>query len=260
MRYSHPNLHSTTPNRYKNNIDDGYSDAYTEAFFPVCEDLVRQAVSAESTNPAEMSSLLLRAACLYRIARFPYISSPLKQKAWEAQKDIFLRGSSVWQNPVYEERIPHTSATELDGKEIPVYIRLPVSAGRKLPFPTVLLLTGLDRHRPDCTNLTDEFIARGWASVIVEIPGTADCPADRKDPQSPDRIWDSVLDWMDEEKTFDMGNIVAWGLSTGGFYGVRIAHTHKERLRGAVGQGAGVHHWFNPEWLERTDGHEYPFQ
>ncbi|RWA03327.1 hypothetical protein EKO27_g11776, partial [Xylaria grammica] len=46
----------------------------------------------------------------------------------------------------------------------------------------------------------------------------------------------------------------------GGYYAVRAAHTHREELVGAVAQGAGSHYFFDPAWLERADGHEYPFK
>lgn len=40
---------------------------------------------------------------------------------------------------------------------------------------------------------------------------------------------------------------------------VRIAHTHADRLAGSVGQGAGTHHFFSREWLEKAQVHEYPW-
>lgn len=58
-------------------------------------------------------------------------------------------------------------------------------------------------------------------------------------------MWDFILEWMGKKGTFDMKKVVAWGLSTGGYYAVRIAHTHKERLRGSVVQSLGVHHFFD---------------
>jgi pimeloyl-ACP methyl ester carboxylesterase len=54
-------------------------------------------------------------------------------------------------------------------------------------------------------------------------------------------------------------NIVAWGLSAGGYYAVRLAHTHRTSLRGAVCQGAGTHHSIGCEWLFQIAKHEYPF-
>ena len=135
-----------------------------------------------------------------------------------------------------------------------------MTASAAKPVPSVLLITGLDGYRPDNTQRTAEFASRGWATVIVEIPGTADCPADPKDPKSPDRLWDSVFKWMRQQKIFDMKNVTAWGLSCGGYYAVRVAHTHKNNLRGVIAQGAGLHKWFDPSWLATVDGHEYPFE
>jgi hypothetical protein len=53
--------------------------------------------------------------------------------------------------------------------------------------------------------------------------------------------------------------VIAWGLSAGGYYAIRLAHTHAARLAGAVGHGAGTHHYLGAEWLKEVDHHEYPF-
>lgn len=65
---------------------------------------------------------------------------------------------------------------------------------------------------------------------------------------------------MDGREELDRERRVAWGLSTGGFYAMRIAHSHKERLTGVVSQGGGCHRMFEPEWLEKVDHLEYPFE
>ncbi|EPE36442.1 alpha/beta-Hydrolase [Glarea lozoyensis ATCC 20868] len=251
----------------KNNINDGYGDAYTEAFFPIAEKLTRQADDlAAYKNHTAASELYLRAACLYRIARFPHItafpevSSAVKWKAWEAQKDVYMRAGKNWEVPMEEVDVPFADKQGADRDVIPVYIRVPEAArkgGEKAPV--VMLFTGLDGYRPDNTQRSDEFLKRGWGSVIVEVPGTADCPADPSDPESTDRLWTSLLGWMGKSGSFDMKRVMVWGLSTGGYYAARIAHTHREALRGSVAQGAGTHYFFKREWLEKADGHEYPF-
>ncbi|GLA78736.1 hypothetical protein AtubIFM55763_011751 [Aspergillus tubingensis] len=89
------------------------------------------------------------------------------------------------------------------------------------------------------------------AVLLVDIPGTADSPAAPNDPESPDRLWSSVLDWVDEHKDqydFNPSQISARGISTGGYYAMRIAHTHADRLLAVVAQGGGSHHMFDPEW------------
>jgi dienelactone hydrolase len=170
-----------------------------------------------------------------------------------------MKAASKWEEPVKEIMLPHTAAKGADRNTIPVYVRLPRGTNEGNKAPTVLLITGLDGYRPDNTQRCNEFLARGWGCVIAEIPGTADCPADPADPESGDRLWTSVLDWMEKQGTFDMKKVMTWGLSCGGYYAVRIAHTHKDRLKGSIGQGAAVHYFFGSDWIEKADGHEYPF-
>jgi dienelactone hydrolase len=105
--------------------------------------------------------------------------------------------------------VPHTHKSGEDRAEIPMYLRFPKQQA-KGKVPAVLLFTGLDGYRPDNTQRSEEFINRGWAAVIVEIPGTADCPADPKDPEGSERLWDSVLDWMEKDGRFDMGKVLVW--------------------------------------------------
>ncbi|CAG8975523.1 hypothetical protein HYALB_00012238 [Hymenoscyphus albidus] len=250
----------------ENNINDGYGDAYTEAFFPMAEKLTQQGDElAAYKNLEAASALYLRAACLYRISRFPYITSfpkvnsEVKWKAWTAQKEVYMKAGSQWDEPVQEVDIPFVDKTGADRDIIPVYMRLSTKKSKNKKPPVVLLFTGLDGYRPDNTQRSDEFLKRGWSTIMVEVPGTADCPADPSDPESTDRLWTSLLRWTTEQGCFDMERVMVWGLSTGGYYAARIAHTHKDQLRGVVAQGAGTHYFFTREWLEKADGHEYPF-
>lgn len=220
---------------------------------------MKQAQETESSDPSKASELYKRATVVYRISRFPIINTDLKRQAYERQKEAYLKCASFWEVPIKEVVIPHTQAAGKDGKEIPLYVRIPPGASADKPVPTMFLMTGLDGYRPDNTVRTDEFLKRGWATVIAEIPGTADCPSEKRDPASPDRLWTAILDWMAEQKHFNMRKICAWGLSAGGYYAIRAAHTHKDRLAGCCGQGAGTHHFFAREWLDKADQHEYPF-
>jgi hypothetical protein len=80
-----------------------------------------------------------------------------KRKIWEEQKQIYLRGAALWEEPMREVVIPHKHAKNGDGKEIPLYVRLPkgVKKGEGKKCSVVLLLTGLDGHRPDNTGVRD---------------------------------------------------------------------------------------------------------
>ncbi|KAF2123922.1 pigment biosynthesis protein Ayg1 [Dothidotthia symphoricarpi CBS 119687] len=240
-----------------NNINDPYDDAYTNAFLPTAQRLAKEAKELESTDKDKAKTLYLRANAVFRLARFPYIGTELKKKVFEEQKEAYFYGTKLWEVPIEDIEIPHKHAANGDGDNIPLYIRKPSGPG---PFPTILLITGLDGHRPDNTERTQEHLDRGWATVICDIPGTTvDCPANKRDPLSPDRLFTSILEWIAETSYLDNKKVIAWGLSAGGYYAIRLAHTHKAQLLGSVGHGAGSHHYIGREWLEQIDKHEYPF-
>ncbi|KAL6233789.1 hypothetical protein BDW75DRAFT_231663 [Aspergillus navahoensis] len=243
------------------NINDAYSEAYTEAFLPFAGSLEQQAAAAlRKGDVTAASGLLLRAAVVYRIARFPYVgpeTTGLKRAAFERQKTAYLKATSWWKPQLQEKVIEHTHRKGKDGTHIPIYLRLPEDAAS--PVPCVLIMTGLDGYRPDNTKRIHEIVSRGWAVVICEIPGTADSPADPSDPNASDRLLDSVLLYMRERSDINMARIALWGLSAGGFYAIRAAHTHRTDLAGCIAHGPGAHHFLSEEWLSRVEDHEYPF-
>jgi hypothetical protein len=96
-------------------------------------------------------------------------------------------------------------------------------------------------------------------TVICDIPGTVDCPANRRDPLSPDRLFTTILEYINRAPFCDEKKVIAWGLSAGGYYAIRLAHTHRDKLIGSVGHGAGTHHYIGREWLSAVGKHEYPF-
>ena len=169
--------------------------------------------------------------------------------------------NSYWPSPPYEVKIPHKYAVQGEGSDISAFLRVPEHASASNPVPCVLMITGLDGYKCDIPTIVTSTIHKsGWAYVAVEIPGTGDSPALKNDPNSPDRTWSSVLDWINENPLFDNQNIAAWGLSTGGYYAIRIAHTHASRLKGVIAQGAGCHMAFDPDWIEAANDMEYPMR
>jgi hypothetical protein len=240
-----------------NNINDPYDDAYTNAFLPTARRLAKEAQEKESSDKEAAQKIYLNANAVFRLARFPYIGTSLKKQVFEEQKQVYERGAALWDRPIECETISHKNASNNDGANIPVYIRKPSGPG---PFPTILLITGLDGHRPDNTERTQEHLNRGWATLICDIPGTTvDCPANKQDPLSPDRLFSSILAWIQDRSDLDEKKVIAWGLSAGGYYAIRLAHTHRSQLLGSVGHGAGTHHYIGAEWLSQVSKHEYPF-
>lgn len=163
------------------------------------------------------------------------------------------------EHPIHEVRIPHAHRNQDEGSVIPVNFLLPPGASAQNPAPLVIIMTGLDGYRTELAVWQRGWLDKGVATVVVEIPGTGDSPAAKSDPTSPDRQWSSLLDWVDARAELDSRRVLVWGFSTGGYYALRVAHTHAARLLGSVSLGGGAHHMFDREWLEHVNKLEYPF-
>jgi len=235
-------------------------DAYARVFFPQAEALKATAVAAETAGELEKASeYYLRSSAVYRIARFPAPRSPMQREAWKLGKEVCIKGLSMRQFPVKEVLVPHAHRNEGEGDTIPVYHLVPDTATEDAPVPTVIIFTGLDGYRTELATWMEGFRAAGVATVVLEIPGTGDCPANVSDPTSPDRLYSSLFDWVASQPRLDKAKTAIWAFSTGGYYAIRVAHTHPDKLAGVVALGGGCHHMFDTEWLNNVNHLEYPF-
>ena len=241
-------------------------DEYANTFFPVGEKLQSLAESAEAKGSFEDArQLYLRAAAVYRIARFPINRSEVGQKAWERGKAAYIKGGRYLSPPSVAIDIPFTQADERAGDAvapIQAYMRVPGGDKPEGGWPVLLFICGLDAYKTDHTPRTQAHVDRGFATISFEIPGTGDCPAAPNDPASSDRLMSSIFDWLHanaEQHGFNLAKVFARGISTGGYNAMRIAHTHAEHLYAVVAQGGGCHHMFDPLWIAASDQMEYPF-
>lgn len=261
-------------------------DTFASTFFPTGEALSTRAAAAQKAGDVPAArDLYLRAAAVYRIARFPTPQSPKQLQAFARQKDVFFRGAALLSPPIHEAHIPFAHGSDAERhRAIPVCVRVPDHASSVAPlsppasppsssssssrpgspgaqkFPTVVQIYGLDGYRTEFVRKSTDHVRCGWASVAVEIPGTGDCPASASDATAAERLWSSVLEWLREQEWVDRKRIVVWGVSTGGYYAVRLAHTHRDEVAAVVAQGAGVHYMFEPEWLDLSRNLDYPFE
>ncbi|KAK6075442.1 pigment biosynthesis protein ayg1 [Seiridium cupressi] len=235
-------------------------DEYAECFFPKAEDLIERAMVAEQHgNREEASELYLRGSALYRIARFPIPRSKQQQHAWSKGKEAARKGLLLHKYPMVQVDIPHTHAVQGEGGFLPGFFHLPERTSSSHKAPLVVIFTGLDAYRTELAAWKEGWRQVGCATLIVEVPGTGDNPGSPSDPTSPDRVWDSMFEWIAQQEAIDQTRIVNWGFSTGGFYSIRLAHTHPDKLKGVVAHGGGCHYMFSPEWLENADNREYTF-
>jgi pimeloyl-ACP methyl ester carboxylesterase len=241
-------------------------DEYAGPFLSAGRALVADAEDAAAGGNIDTAKqLFLRAAAVFRMGRFPLNRSAATQQAWAEGKSAYEQGSQYLDPPNRAVQIPfrHADADAGDQDEpIPAYLRIPSGPVPAGGWPVLLFICGLDAYRSDHTPRTQAHNDHGVATLSFEIPGTGDCPAAPGDPTSPDRLMSSVLDWVQESGGalgLDPSRIVARGISTGGYYAFRVAHTHADRLVAVVAQGGGAHAMFDPRWIAAQNQMEYPF-
>jgi hypothetical protein len=243
------------------NFKEPYNwDEYAQMYFPRARELAKIAEEAEANGEkAKASEYYLRSSAVWRISRFPAPRSEQQKFAWQEGKKVFYKGAALMEYPIREVLIPHAHGLENEGKHVPANFLLPPTASAESPVPLVFIITGLDGYRTELAVWQRGFLDAGIATLIAEIPGTGDSPADPRDPTSPDRQYSSVLDWVAQQKEVDSKKVVVWGFSTGGYYALRVAHTHADRLLASVSLGGGCHHMFDAAWLRQVNKLEYPF-
>ncbi|KAL6711731.1 hypothetical protein ACN47E_004665 [Coniothyrium glycines] len=240
------------------NFKEPYNwDDYARVYFPQAEHLSSIASAAESAGEIEKASeYYLRSSAVYRISRFPAPRSEVQREAWRRGKEMCIKGLGLRPHPVHEVLIPHTHRHSNEGTHMPAYHLVPDST---TPVPTVVIFTGLDGYRTELAVWMEGWRRVGVATLVLEIPGTGDCPADASDPTSPDRLYTSLFEWLATQPRLDQRRIAIWAFSTGGYYALRVAHTHAAHLAGVVALGGGCHYMFSPAWLDRVNELEYPF-
>jgi hypothetical protein len=96
-------------------------DEYAKPFFPVAEKLVAMAGASEADgDTVQARDLYLRAAAVYRIARFPINRSPMSQEAWERESSFAARRLKARrQAPVWPPK-RSSSAGQLGSPPVPL--------------------------------------------------------------------------------------------------------------------------------------------
>ncbi|KAF2659528.1 alpha/beta-hydrolase [Lophiostoma macrostomum CBS 122681] len=235
-------------------------DAYAKMYFPQAEALSKIAQDAEAKGEIEKASeYYLRSSAVYRISRFPAPRSEQQRYAWKVGKENCLKGLGLRPHPVKEVLVDHSHRIQGEGEHIPIYHLLPEGATKDSPVPLVIIFTGLDGYRTELAVWMEGWRQQNVATIVLEIPGTGDCPAKADDSTSPDRLYSSLFDWVGKQEGIDQKKVAIWAFSTGGYYAIRVAHTHPDKLAGVVALGGGCHHMFDPAWLSEVNHLEYPF-
>ncbi len=206
------------------------------------ERYMSEARALEKSSPKEAAEAYYHAWHNFNTGRWPSERlSPGKQKAYDRSLEAFQAYGKLLSPPIETVRIP------FEGKELVAYLRLPAT-GKSAPI--VFGINGLDSRKEDVIARVDDFLKHGIGVFAIDMPGTGQAPL-LIDVGS-ERMLTRALDWLQTRADVDAKRIVVQGRSWSGYWAALMAYTEKDRIRGAVVHGVGIHGFFQPEWQKKS--------
>ena len=231
-------------------LTDLEPDTWAAAWSRVAERYLARAKDLEKSSPSEARENYYRAWHNFNIGRWPTEkNAPGKQRAYERGLQAFQQYAKLLTPQIETVRIP------FEGKEIVAYLRLPDAIR---PAPIVFGINGLDSRKEDVAANTDAFLKQGVGVFAIDMPGTGQAPL--LIDVGAERMFSRALDYLQTRKDVDAKRIVVQGRSWSGYWAAVMAYTEKDRIRGAVVHGVGIHEYFSPEWQKKAfSSREYLF-
>jgi len=195
--------------------------------------------AAAGASGKELAELYMHGFDACRVGRYPSPVSPGKLAAYHHSVRIFRKAAQHFDTKLEVIEIP------FEGKKLIGYLQLP--AGVSKP-PVVLHWGGVDGWKEDRLRIASEILNFGMASLTIDMPGSGENPVLYSDPAA-ERTYFAWLDYVLTRKEFDGTRLGVWGGSFGAYWAARLAHTAKDRIKGAVFHGGNVHFGFQKEWL-----------
>jgi esterase FrsA len=193
-------------------------------------------------DPAARREALLQAYRFSFLGRYPVPNHPAKERQYARARELFLAATSLDEPPVRSVTVP------FEGREVRFYLLRPADVERP---PVVLVWGGIDTWKEEMYERTGTlFRSKGFAVLLLDMPGVGESPV--LAGRDAERQWTQVLDWLAAQDDVDASRCAAVGASFGGYWAMKLAYTHRERLRCCVNWGGGVHVTFTPEWQERS--------
>ncbi len=200
------------------------------------------AAAAEAADPASRRQALLEAYRFSFLGRFPVPNHPAKERQYARARAFFLDATGLDDPPLQRVSVP------FDDGELAFYVARPSGVERA---PVVIMWGGIDTWKEEMYDrLGGLFRTKGVAVLLVDMPGVGESPI--LAGTDAERQWTPVFDWLAGQNDLDADRCAAVGASFGGYWAMKLAYTHRDRLRCAVNWGGGVHVTFTPEWQQRS--------
>jgi esterase FrsA len=215
-------------------------DAWAAVFIRIGDRYVEKAKTQQAAVPHEAAESYKYAWEIYNTGRWPTENSPGKKQAYAKALEAFQAYGKLLDPPIEVVRIP------FEGKEIVGYLRLPPKVR---PAPLLFGISGLDTRKEDVAATSDSFLRRGIGVFAIDQPGTGQAPL--KIDVGAERMFSSALDYLRKRSDVDANRIVVRGQSWAGYWAALMAYKERDRIRGAVVHGVGIHGYFQPEWQKK---------
>ncbi|MFF3503430.1 alpha/beta hydrolase family protein [Streptomyces sp. NPDC003247] len=180
------------------------------------------------------------------LGRYPSPVHPAKAAAYDLARRYFARAVALDESLVETVELPFAGRSG-EGDRVVFHLARPRNGER---VPVVMMWGGIDVWKEETFARGRGLRALGFATLHIDKPGVGQSPV--RAGVDAERQWDPVFDWIAGRPDLDAGRVAALGFSFGGYWAMKLAHTHRERLAAAVNWGGGVHLTFQPEWQERS--------
>jgi len=201
------------------------------------EALGRKALAEGRTRSA--GEHLAQAATYFHFSQFVFLDDLEQAAAAQKSATRCLDDALEHLDPPGRKDVVHFEGARLTG-----ILRLP---GRgAAPFPTVLLIPGLDSTKAEFRRVEQSFLDRGVATFSFDGPGQGESRSEilmRADWEGPGG---AALDHLAQLPEVDAERLGVWGVSLGGYYAPRLASVDR-RVKACIALAGpftfGEHNW-----------------
>ncbi len=221
-------------------------EPWAAAWLATAAEFAARAETAQRAGDAQAERDAWYQAYLFAfMGRYPVPNHAAKDAAYEIQREYFLKAGALNDPPVERVEVPF-AGREGEGATVAFYVARPQGVSNP---PVVITWGGIDSWKEEVLVGSEQFWARGIATILIDMPGTGEAPV----VAGPDaeRLWDPVFDWI-AAHDYDERRVAVFGGSFGGYWATKLAHTHRDRLAAAVNWGGGIHLTFTPEWQAKS--------
>ena len=212
-------------------------EPWTAAWGALADDFAARAEAA--TDRADQRELWFQAYRAAFMGRYPVPNHPLKEQQYARAREFFLNATTLEDPPLEAVELP------FEDSELRFYLTRP-AGGPERP-PVAMVWAGIDTWKEEMhVRLGALMRSRGFAVLLVDMPGVGESPV-LAGPDA-ERQWTPIFDWLAERDDLDGARCAA----IGGYWAMKLAYTHRDRLGCAVNWGGGVHITFTPEWQQRS--------